>query len=83
MLKMSPTNIQALLFASLQIGESGNVTSVMAATSRSIASLRASIVHGLLLYTRPFSKPHKKKSDGISSGDLGSHRFFEINRSPK
>jgi hypothetical protein len=38
---------------------SGNVTSVMAATSRRNGSLRASKVPGYLLYTRPFSKPHK------------------------
>jgi hypothetical protein len=48
----------------------------MVATSRRIASLRASIVRGLLLYAQPFSKSHKKKSGGVKSGDLGGHRFF-------
>jgi hypothetical protein len=83
-LKMAPSSMQALLYASLQIGkDSGNVTSVTAATSHLIASLVASIVRGLLLYIRRFSKPHEKKSYGIRSGDFGGHRFFEINRSPK
>jgi hypothetical protein len=82
---MAHFSIHVLLYASLRIGEDiwCNVTSVMAATPRRIASLRASIVRGLLLYTRPFSKPHKKKSGGVRSGDLGGHRFFEINWSPK
>jgi hypothetical protein len=61
----------------------GNVASVMAATSHRIEPLRASIVRGLLFYTRPFSKPQKKKSGGVRSGDLVGHRFFEINLSPK
>jgi hypothetical protein len=55
----------------------------MAATSRRIASLRASIVRDLLLYTQPFSKSYRKKSGGVKSGDLGGHIFLEINLSPK
>jgi hypothetical protein len=60
-----------------------NVTSVTAATSIHIASSRASIVRGLLLYTRSFNEPHKKKSGGVRSGDLGDHRCIEPIRTPK
>lgn len=49
----------------------------MVATSCHIESLRASIVQGFLLQAHPFSKPHKMKSGGVKSGDLG-HRFLEI-----
>jgi hypothetical protein len=40
----------------------------------------ASIFRGLLLYTRPFSIPHKNKSGGVRSGDLGGYGFLKINR---
>jgi hypothetical protein len=57
---------------------SGKVTSVMAANSRRIASLRASIVRGLLLYTRRFSRPHKKKSGGVILVTLAAINFSKL-----
>jgi hypothetical protein len=34
------------------------------------------------MQTFPFSRPHRKKSDGVESGDLDRQRSFEINSLP-
>ena len=54
------------------------VSTLTAWISWHIASLSCSIVRGVFLYTLPFIRPQRKKSVGVSSGDLGGQRFFEI-----
>jgi hypothetical protein len=48
----------------------------MAAVCRRISSLRSSMVRGLFVYTFPFSRSHRKKSGGVTSGHL-------VGQSPK
>src|SRR5258705_12485983 len=43
----------------------------------------AARVRGLFPYTVLFNMPHRKKSGGERSGDLGGHRPFETTRSGK
>jgi hypothetical protein len=84
MLKISPpASKHSWIKACILAKTSENVTSVMEATSRRFSLLSASDFLGLLLHTRPFSKPLKKKSGGVRSGDLGGHRFFDIIRPTK
>jgi hypothetical protein len=40
-------------------------------------------MHGLFVYTFPFSRPHKKKSGLVKSGELVTQRPFEIIWFPK
>src|SRR5258705_5063565 len=51
--------------------------------SRRMVSSSAARVRGLFPYTVPFNMPHRKKSGGERSGDLGGHRPFETTRSGK
>jgi hypothetical protein len=44
-----------------------------ACISRWMFSRKSSSVRGLFMYTRPLRWPHRKKSGGVKSGELGGH----------
>src|SRR5258705_6051728 len=60
-----------------------HVVEVTSPISRRMLSSSAARVRGLFPYTVPFNMPHRKKSGGERSGDLGGHRPFETTRSGK
>jgi hypothetical protein len=81
--EMSATTVQAELNVTLHVCKR-NLQDVLSDRSNFRSNVSSScIVRGLLTYTFPFNTPHRKKSGGVRSGDLGDDKSFEIIRSPK
>jgi len=50
----------------------------MLVISSQMLSFKASMVHGLSLYTLSFKKPQSTKDGEVKCGNQGSYRFYEM-----
>ena len=84
MLEMFSTTLQAELNATLHVCESG-LQDVPTNRSNFTPNVVFQLLYGVWLVgiRFPSKAPHRKKSGGLKSGDLGGRKAFEIIRSSK
>ena len=84
MLEMFATTVQAQLNATFHVCESG-LQDVLTNRSNFRSNVVFQFLYGAWFFgiRFPSKAPHRKKSGGLKSGDLDSHKAFEIIRSSK